>query len=182
MNDRTTRILVIGNPNDGNLIQESLKQTETAEKFDIINEYSLESALKRVTNDTTTIFDTIILDSDLLDKQGLDIVKTIVKEFPDLPVITLITDIKNKGLAIETLPIQDYILKEDIIKDKHGDLLRSIRYVIELKKITNALRESEKKYKHVTETVLEDLWIYQIHTKLIIPQQVFQSVFDLIFL
>mgnify|MGYP002813768438 CR=1 FL=1 len=93
MNNNNKKILVVSNSDDAHLIQESLKTTDI--KLDIISEYSLESVLKCLANNK---FDSIILDTNILDKNGPEILKNIARKFPDLPIITLLTDIKNKDI------------------------------------------------------------------------------------
>jgi DNA-binding NarL/FixJ family response regulator len=155
MKDNNTKILVIGDADDVHLIQESLKTTDT--QIDITNKDSLEPVLNCLANNT---FDSIILDTNLLDKFGLETLKNIVTKFPDIPIVTLLTDKKNKDVAIGSLKIQDYILKEDIIKETGRKIIsHSIKRAIEIKKITEALKESEKIHKHITETAIEKLWI-----------------------
>lgn len=115
MSDNNTKILVICSNEDTHLIQKSLKTADG--QFDIINEHSLESASKCLVNNT---FDSIILDVNLLDKDGLEALKNITRKFPDLPVITLLTDTKNKDIAIATLQIKEQTLR------LHGELMKNM--------------------------------------------------------
>ena len=86
--------------------------------------------------------DAVLLDLRLPDANGLDAVSHLSGEFPTLPVLVL-TALDDEALALEAVQkgAQDYLVKGQV--EEHL-LPRSIRYAIERKRNTDALRQLDK--------------------------------------
>ncbi len=90
-------------------------------------------------------FDVVLLDLGLPDSSGIETAATLRRAFSEVPIIVL-TGLADEGMALNALriDIQDYIVKGQI----SGSVIsRSIRYAIERKKVADALRESEEKFR-----------------------------------
>ena len=180
MNDKIKVLIIDDSSEDVYIIKELLKDV-TAVQFELLHEKSLNSALeliereKEYTKEYTKEykkeytkkehtkkehtkkerFDCILLDLNL-PSLGTDALITILNEFPELTIVVL-TAIDDEDIAIKSLQYgaQDYLIKGKI----NGEIIyRSIRYAIERKKVENGLRESERKYKNIADTILEGLW------------------------
>ncbi len=129
-------LLVEDNPGDAFLIRESLKPASSTE-FKLIHVETLEEALKRLDEES---FDAILLDLSLPDSQGLDTLKAVQKQVPNLPLVVL-TGINDKELAIQAVRqgAQDYLVKGQVTTDTEV-LVRSISYAIERKQTEESIR------------------------------------------
>jgi PAS domain S-box-containing protein len=97
----------------------------------------------------------------LPDSQGLNAFATIHAWAPLLPIIIL-ADFDNETQALQAVRegAQDYLVKAKI----EGKLLsRSIRYAIERKRIEEALRESEQRYRRLLGSTTD--YIYTVNRK-----------------
>ena len=156
-NNKIKVLIVDDNSDDVYLIKELLKDI-TVVQFELLHEKSLNSALELIEkeNNKNHKFDCILLDLNLPDSLGTDTLKNLLNRFPGLSIVVL-TVIDDEDVALESLQdgAQDYLVKGKI----NGEIVsRSIRYAIERKKAENGLRESEKKYKNIADTILEGLW------------------------
>ena len=164
MNDKIKVLIVDDNSDDVRLIRELSKDITTIQ-FELLHEKSLNSALELIERENDNNkkednkkgrFDCILLDLNLIDSIGTDTLRTILNKFPELTIVVL-TAIDDEDIAIKSLQYgaQDYLVKGRI----NGEIIyRSIRYAIERKKTENGLRESERKYKNIADTILEGLW------------------------
>ena len=155
MNNKIKVLIVDDNSDDVYLIKELLKDI-TVIQFELLHEKSLNSALELIENNKNNKFDCILLDLNLPDSLGTDTLKNMLNRFPGLSVVIL-TALDDEDIALKLLQdgAQDYLVKGKI----NGEIVyRSIRYAIERKKAENGLRESEKKYKNIADTILEGLW------------------------
>jgi DNA-binding response OmpR family regulator len=86
-------------------------------------------------------FDIVLLDLGLPDSQGIDTLMSIRKEAPDVPVLIL-TGLADEDFALKAIKsgADDYLIKGQITDTL---LVRTIRYTIERKHITEELRQSE---------------------------------------
>ncbi len=96
-------------------------------------------------------FDIVLLDLGLPDSAGIDTARALRARFPAVPIVVL-TGLEDEetGLKALRLDVQDYLMKGQI----NGDLLvHSIRYAIERKRIIDALRESEERFRAFFESL-----------------------------
>lgn len=153
MYNKINLLITDDNPDDIYIIRELLKGiTKTVIQYE--HEKSLGSTLKRLEKEK---FDCVLLDLNLLDSLGTDTLKDLLDQHPELPIVVL-TVIDDEDTAIKSLHegAQDYLVKGKI----DGEIiLRSVQYAIERKKVENGLRDSEKKYRNIVNTILEGLWI-----------------------
>lgn len=86
-------------------------------------------------------FDVILADLTLPDASGLKTVNQLLQVAPDKPVVVL-TGLDDEEMAVEAIRrgAQDYLVKTRVTRD---DLLRVMRYAVERKRASAALRESE---------------------------------------
>ncbi len=98
-------------------------------------------------------FDIVLLDLGLPDSQGIETVQNVHSQFPGVPIIVL-TGMNDEELAVKALQmeVQDYLTKGRMDRDS---LVRSIRYAIERKRATEALRENEEKYRGLFDSMTE---------------------------
>jgi two-component system cell cycle response regulator len=82
--------------------------------------------------------DVVILDLVLPDSQGLDTLKRILEEAPDVPVVVL-TDLDddNTGVLAVRTGAQDYMVRDRVTPDL---VVRSVRYAIERHRFLEGLR------------------------------------------
>ena len=86
--------------------------------------------------------DAVLLDLRLPDANGLDGVSRLCGEFPTVPVLVLTAlDDESLGVAAVQMGAQDYLVKGQV--EEHL-LPRSIRYAIERKRNTDAVRQLDK--------------------------------------
>jgi CheY-like chemotaxis protein len=124
-------------------MRESLTAQTTA-RIELVFSENLSEAMQRLEENR---FDAIVLDLLLSDSQGLDTFARIHLRAPLLPIIVL-ADFDNETQALQAVRdgAQDYLVKAKA----EGKLLsRSIRYAIERKRVEEALRESEQRYRRL---------------------------------
>ncbi len=126
-------LIVEDNPGDIVLIKNLL--SDIGEKrFNLLIAHRISDALKM---QKITRSDLILLDLGLPDESGLNTLRTLLTEIPDLPVVVL-SGLHDEGLAMEALSIgaQDFLVKGSI----NGLLLtRSIFYAIKRKELEDQL-------------------------------------------
>ena len=94
-------------------------------------------------------FDLVLLDPTLPDSRRIDTLKKTHNCAPEVPII-VISSLEDEFLAAQAvnLGVQDCLIKDQLT----GSLLsRSIRYAIERRRAEEALRESEEKWRSITE-------------------------------
>lgn len=150
----TVRILLVeDNPGDALLVRTTLKDPGTS-GFEVTNAERLGKALELLARED---FDVVLLDLSLPDSQGLDTVERVRERAPRMPVVVL-SGLGNEEVAIQALQsgAQDYLLKGQ----GDGNLIaRSMRHAIERKRMEDALRESEERFRTVVESLGEGLLI-----------------------
>ncbi|NEO32428.1 MAG: response regulator [Symploca sp. SIO3C6] len=109
------------------------------EQFSLVHVKRLGEALNQLQQDD---FDVILLDLTLPDSQGLQSLHPLIQCAPSLPIVVL-TNTNDDQLAIESLRkgAQDYLVKRQVNLEL---LVRSLRYAIERKQISEALREANE--------------------------------------
>lgn len=146
MDEKTMRILLIeDDPDDVVLIADTLSMGSGNDKrFFMSHAPDLCSARELLERED---IDIVLLDLNLPDCSGLDCLKCVMDERPELPIIIL-TGFTDENSAVEALRrgAQDYIRKTEI----SGNMLdRSMRYAIERKSVERALREGEEKFRRI---------------------------------
>ncbi|GAB4549370.1 MAG: hypothetical protein Kow0063_44240 [Anaerolineae bacterium] len=142
-------LLVENNPLDVQLIRAMLAKAEISGlqlAFEVTDVGHLDHALKALSRDQ---YDVILLDLSLPDSHGLDTLSRLLDAGPKAPVIVL-SDLRDQDLALETARAgaQDFLFKGRL----DGYFLpRAIHYAIERRRVEDALRESEARYRVVSE-------------------------------
>jgi PAS domain S-box-containing protein len=147
MSDGDLHILLVeDNPLDADLLRETLAQV--VEQLDITHFDRLQQAVEYISEGGHA--DIILLDLGLPDSMGIATLEQTNSAAPNLPIIVL-TGMEDEVLGIEAVRIgaQDYLVKG---QTPSRMLLRSIHHAIERKHLEEALRQSEEKYRDLTET------------------------------
>ncbi|AFZ37670.1 response regulator receiver sensor signal transduction histidine kinase [Stanieria cyanosphaera PCC 7437] len=112
-------------------------------QFNLVHVKRLGEALQQLQQ---SCFDVILLDLTLPDSQGLDSLKSIIQQAPNLPVVVL-TNTNDDQLAIAAVRqgAQDYLVKRSINVE---GLVRSLQYAIERKRVAEVLREENEVLEH----------------------------------
>lgn len=133
-----TVLLIEDNLAEARLLQEFLKG-ESLSGFHLIHVKRLHDALHQL---QTCCFDIILLDLTLPDSQGLASLDALIQCVPKLPIVVL-TNTNDDKLAIEAVRhgAQDYLVKRHVNQEV---LVRSLRYAIERKQASEALREANE--------------------------------------
>lgn len=124
------KILVVeDNPELAQLIAHTMLRQGQAPSFTAICVGQLDQCLERV---RARDIDAVILDLNLPDSHGLQSLRAIRNQNPELPIIVL-TAIDDEGSALQALRegAQDYLLKSEISPNM---LVRSIRFALERKR------------------------------------------------
>ncbi|MGH7655234.1 MAG: PAS domain S-box protein [Gemmatimonadaceae bacterium] len=106
-------------------------------------------------------FSAILLDLGLPDSQGLETLSSARAEAPGAPIIIL-TGLHDESMAIAAVRdgAQDYIVKGSVT----GGLLRqSLSYAIERSRVESTLRESEERFRQLTENISEVFFVMEAH-------------------
>ena len=151
-----TVLLIENNQLDARLIQEMLAQEKSIQfKLECVDRLSI--GLKRLVKGG---IDVILLDLGPSESKGLSTVRKIHTQAPQVAIVvqSILADESTAVKAIQK-GAQDYLIKDSLNSDL---LLRSLRYSIERKYAEEALRESEKKFKRVSENIPK--WILKIKT------------------
>jgi PAS domain S-box-containing protein len=144
MSPRPVKVLLVeDSPSDAELLQEALRGTG-AGRFEFVVAERLAEALHQVKH---APFDVLLLDLSLPDSTGADTFFRARAAAPGLPIIVL-TGTENEVVGTEAVRhgIQDYLLKGEA---DGRQIARTIRYAIERKRVEEALRESEARFRAV---------------------------------
>lgn len=116
------------------------------------------SEAKKVLEGNTHIFDIILLDLSLPDKNGEELISEIILISSETPV-TVLTGYSDIEFGIKSLSlgVADYLLKDDITAIS---LYKSIIYTIERKRKELELEESEKRYSDLFHMSPQPMWVY----------------------
>src|SRR5512135_3643110 len=134
------------NPDDAELIRIMFRSVRTA-AFSLIHACRLSEGLVFLKRGG---IDVVLLDLNLPDGYGVEVVQAVRKQSPEIPLIVL-TGLDDEDVAIKLLhlDVQDYLVKGQI----DGNLLvRSIRYAIERKRSLEALQRSEARFRRLSES------------------------------
>lgn len=98
-------------------------------------------------------YDVILLDLSLPDSFGIDTLLKLVAREPDVAIVVLTgVDAEELGIQAVQMGAQDYLLKGDVDSRL---LMRSIRYALERRQISTALRRSEEVYRSLIDDVFD---------------------------
>lgn len=132
MQPRVIRILLIeDNATDALLLEESLRDVEWA-KFKFTRVERLSDGLKLLKSDG---FDAVLSDLGLPDSSGMDTVRQLHRNAPELPIFVL-TGLADESLGAKAMQegAQDYLVKG---QTDSAMLTRAMRYSIERKRAEN---------------------------------------------
>jgi two-component system, cell cycle sensor histidine kinase and response regulator CckA len=143
-------LLVEDSPTDALLTEEALSLS----RFHVQSSERLGDALRLLLD---RHFDVVLLDLGLPDSQGLDTLRSLRSEIPQIAVIVL-TGKDDERLALQALQegAQDYLTKNDLQADP---LRRAIRYAVERAMSERRLRQSEERLKELTTHIHQVLWM-----------------------
>jgi len=152
--DKPLKILLIeDNPTDVILLREALAKVRTV-RFEVAHAKRLEDGLQWL---DAQAFDAVLLDLGLPDSQGMATFEAMHGRHPRVPVIVL-SGLDDESLAVKAVGAgaQDYVVKGTF----NGNMLAlTIRYAIERKRTEAALRESEERYRALSEAAPDDIFI-----------------------
>lgn len=138
-------LLIEDNLAEARLLQEFLKGT-LFNRFSLVHVKRLQEAIHYLVQahscQTADRFDVILLDLTLPDSQGLASLASLIQQAPSLPIVVL-TNTNDDELAVSAVRhgAQDYLVKRQVNPDI---LIRSLRYAIERKQASEALREANE--------------------------------------
>jgi two-component system, cell cycle sensor histidine kinase and response regulator CckA len=137
-NNLVNILLIEDNSAEARFLQETLKGA-LFQRFDLIHVSRLSEAIQLFTDRS---FDVVLLDLTLPDSQGLVSLDAIIHHAPELPIVVL-TNTNDDKLAVEAVRqgAQDYLVKRQVTGEV---LVRSLRYAIERKQVSEALREANE--------------------------------------
>ena len=147
-------LLVEDNPGDALLIRVMLAKVGGSQTT-LERAERLSDALKRLDQGG---INAVLLDLSLPDSQGLETFNRIYERTPQIPILVL-TGHDDEGVAIRAVHhgAQDYLLKGQV---DGPVLLRAVLHALERKRILEALRENEQRYKLLIETTSD--YIYTV--------------------
>ncbi|MBL7935059.1 MAG: PAS domain S-box protein [Bacteroidia bacterium] len=158
-NKKYNILVVEDNLGDFALIEEFLHEKFFAPKIDHAKNYKEVTQLLQNGN---TVYDTVLLDLSLPDKNGEALIKDIVSFFYSSSIIVL-TGYSDVSFGIKSLSfgIADYLLKDEL---NALSLYKSIIYNIERKKIFVEIEDSEKRYSDLFHMNPQPMWVYEFET------------------
>jgi len=166
MDDKLKVLLIEDNPGDARLIKEMLTEAGEA-TFELEQVTRLSEGLERLTRDDLGL---ILLDLSLPDSRGLDTFIMVHSVSAQVPII-LLTGLDDKELALQAMRqgAQDYLVKGQV--DSHL-LARAMRYAIERKRVEEALRESQSRYRTLFDSASDMILISDLTGQLLEVNQV----------
>jgi PAS domain S-box-containing protein/putative nucleotidyltransferase with HDIG domain len=159
MTDQKIRLLLLeNNPDDVHRMRAALREDEH-QKYEIRQVGSLADGLAALAK---KIPDALLVDLRLPDSRGLDTFTRLQARVPQLPILVLAgsEDMQDAIQAVQ-LGAQDFLNKDEITSSL---LQRSIRYALERKQSTEALRSSEAELKKAQSYAHVGNWAWNIQT------------------
>ncbi|TVR29411.1 MAG: response regulator [Balneolaceae bacterium] len=156
-------LIIEDNPGDLTLIEEYLKENGLGVNPDSANTYK---AAKEYLSGSEPSYDAILLDLILPDLEGEPLIEEILQLAGSIPIIVLTgySDIKF-GVKSLSLGVSDYLIKDELSSDI---LWKSIRYSIERSLVSNQLKESEQRYRHLFENNPFPILIWELESQKIV--------------
>lgn len=154
-------LIVEDNPGDFFLIEEYLTESFSSFSLKIENAKDFAEA-KSFLSDPLLCFNMIFLDLTLPDKQGEELIKNILREAKEIPVIIL-TGYSEIEFSIRSLQlgVADYLSKDELNTTL---LYKSVLYNIERKRKKMELEESKKLYSDLFHLSPIPMWVYDMET------------------
>jgi len=156
-------LIIEDNPGDLTLIEEYLKENGLGVNPDSANTYK---AAKEYLLGSDLSYDAILLDLKLPDHEGEPLIEEMLQLAGSIPIIVLTgySDIKF-GVKSLSLGVSDYLIKDELSSDI---LWKSIRYSIERSLVSNQLKESEQRYRHLFENNPFPILIWELESQKIV--------------
>ncbi len=154
--DQSVTVLVINeNSNDARSIRQMLQKADGA-SFDVHCTCSYPAGLKRLARGN---IDVILLSTHSSQNLWVDILPEIKSRAGDIPVVILADedDTARESAARES-GIQDYLVKRNTDSSL---LVHSLRSAVEYKRLENALRESEAKFRLLFDNINSGVALYE---------------------
>ena len=150
-------LLVEDNPGDALLIRVMLAKVGDSQ-VTLERAERLSDALKRLDQGGISA---VLLDLSLPDSQGLETFNRIYERAPQIPILVL-TGHDDEGVAVRAVHhgAQDYLIKGQV---DGPALLRGLLHALERKRILEALRENEQRYKLLIESTSDYIYTVAIH-------------------
>lgn len=159
--DKTSyKILVIeDNPGDFAIVQEYLEDQILLPS--ITHSKNYKGCVEELSKEEVS-FDIILLDLTLPDKQGMDLIESILALSNEIPIIIL-TGYSNMPFSVKSLNqgISDYLLKDSL---NAVTLYKSIIHNISRKKYIQELKNSERRYNNLFHLSPQPMWVLKEHS------------------
>ena len=149
-------LLVEDNPGDARLIVEALRESP---EFNLQRVDHLKSAIEQLGR---AAIDVVLLDLGLPDSEGLETIERACRVAVDEAIIAM-SGVDDEHIALQAIRAgaQDYLVKGRI---EGRALTRVIRYAIERKRMEEALRRSEERYRLLFDAGPQPMWVYDTDT------------------
>jgi PAS domain S-box-containing protein len=156
---RYNLLVVEDNTGDFVLVEEYLQESMLAPRIERVLNFG---QARELLESHPVVFDAILLDLSLPDKNGEPLVNEILEVVPTIPIIIL-TGFTDLGFAMRSLAMgaSDYLIKDNLTP---GMLYKSIVYAIERNKVLVSLRASEQRYSHLFHRSPLPMWVYDAQT------------------
>ncbi len=152
MEEKTTKILLIeDNPDDTELIKRRLLRSANA-RFGVTAVSTLHDGIAQLGENTP---DLIIADLGLPDSHGLDTVKKILSEAPQIPLVVL-SGFDDEAIAIKAVQsgAQDYLVKGQM---ESANIERALFYAIERARLQRELEQHSREICSIQTNLLKIL-------------------------
>ncbi|MBI5568483.1 MAG: response regulator [Desulfomonile tiedjei] len=171
MNDQPIRVLLVeDNPGDARLIREMLVDVKsTSFQWEWVDR--LGKGLDRLQRGG---IDVVLLDLTMPDSSGLETFTRMHAQNTLVPIIPL-TGIDDEMVAVNALRAgaQDYLVKGEVDSKL---LAGAIRYAIERKKVEEALRQSEKRYRTLFEATGTATLVVEENARIVLANAEFEKL------
>ncbi len=155
------RILIVeDNLGDFTLVEDYILEYITSPE--IVNSSDFNQTKILLTGKDSVPFDIIFLDLSLPDKDGINLIREMLRICGGCPIVVL-TGFSDVNFSVKSLAmgISDYLLKDDL---NPMSVYKSIVYNIERKKTLLDLQESEKRYSDLFHLNPEPMWVFDAKT------------------